>query len=310
MCKRVLLWIALLALPLTAARAESIRIAYIVPSYSEIVFWSDIEDSMRRAAEELDVDLIPLYTKHEVANLELGLNDALSIAIYSDADAIITSYTLADEGTDAVLAEALERSIPVVMIDCDGPEPLRTAYIGIDNMAAAREIGDLALDGMADSECALLVYSQTCPERKNLMERITGVRQAFAAENGRLQEFAIGQFAVQTVLDLRQLIQTEPSITAVIAINENSTLECAQALSGAGMDSVKLYGFDESKDTLALLDSGAIEALASQAHSEMGYQSVVAARALISGDASASGIRRIDFAILHSGGTAQEPESK
>ena len=110
-----------------------------------------------------------------------------------------------------MLVELLGRGIPVIAIDCDSPEKLRTAYIGIDNEAVGSEIGGIALEGMMDSDRALLVYSEQSPDRENLKGRIQGIRQVFAGEDGRLDEFVIRNFAVQTVLELWQRIDGDPS---------------------------------------------------------------------------------------------------
>lgn len=281
------------------AKTDTPVIACIIPFYSDIFFWSDIENSMTQKAEELGIELLMLYTKHPNPSLAVDLNEALSIAVYADADAIIASYTLAADGTDDMLMAAAEKEIPVIMIDCDCPEQLRAAYIGIDNEAAGCRIGQLALDAMEDGNSALLVYSTGSPNRENLLQRIDGIHQAFAQNDDQLQEYIVTNFSVQTVLEIRQLLEQDPSIRAVISINENSTLLCSQAISGSGRtDAVHLYGFDESEDTLALLDEGSIDALACQTHSEMGDLSVDIASQLINGNTDAAGIHLIDFEIL------------
>lgn len=280
------------------AYADRPQIACIIPYYPDIVFWSDIESSIYQAADELDAELLMLYTKHTESNLELSLDEALSISIYSDADAIITSYTLAGPQTDQWLAAARQKEIPVIMIDCDCPEELRSAYIGIDNESIGYDIGKMALDGLQNTDRALLVYSSSSLERNNLLLRIQGIRRAFSQSGERLREHVISTNNVQAVLEIREIMESDPSITTIIPISENSTLLCAQAVSSSvEANKVHLYGFDESEDTLELLESSVIEALACQINSEMGYKSVQTAKALIDGDHSAAGIHLIDCII-------------
>ncbi|HBA64099.1 MAG TPA: hypothetical protein DCZ20_09615 [Lachnospiraceae bacterium] len=294
----LLLCIIFSSQPASGTETDAPVIACIIPSYSDIVFWSDIENSMYQKAKELNVELLMLYTKHTNPSLAMDLNEALSIAIYSDVDAIITSYTLANPETDDMLAAALEKEIPVIMIDCDCPAQLRSAYIGIDNEAAGFKIGQLALDAMEGEHNALLVYSTESPNRENLLQRIEGIQHAFEHNDHRLQEYIISNYSVQTVREIRQLLTEDPSIEAVIAISENSTLLCSQAISGSKRtDTVHLYGFDESEDTLTLLEEGSIDALACQIHSEMGDLSVEIANQLVSGDENAAGIHLIDFVV-------------
>ena len=290
--------VALVLLMLPRATAETGKVAVIIPSYPEILFWSDIENAIRRKAEELNLELLPLYTRHSEANLALGLNDALEIALYADADAVIASYTLADERTDTILRAAREKGVPVIMIDCDCPEDLRTAYIGINNLDAGKEMGALALSAMGEGEKALLIYSASSPEHVNLRERIEGVHEAFRGKKDCLEDVRLANINIQAVLDVRRRLDADPSIQALIAINENSTLLCAQVLNAAGNSAgIKLYGFDESADTLALLNSGVIEALACQTHGIMGEKSVETARSIMAGDPDAAGIHLIKFEI-------------
>lgn len=280
------------------AYAADTNIACIIPCYPDIMFWSDINDSMHQAATDLGIDLMMLYTRHPEPNMELNLNEALSIAIYSNADAIITSYTLADIQTEHWLETAKEKGIPVILIDCDGPENLRTAYIGIDNESAGYEIGIRAQNELSKNEKSLLVYSSTSLEHENLHQRIQGVQEAFAQNPDWLLEYVIDDFGITDILAIRQLLKEYPEITSIIAINENSTLLCARVLDADSNHSdIRLYGFDESEQTLTLLNNGSIDTLVCQSHQEMGYQSVVTAQALTQDHTDVDDIHLIDFVI-------------
>ena len=294
----ILRWLSIVLLLLGTVSASAATVACIIPCYPDIMFWSDIESGMKEAAEALGMDLMMLYTRHTDSSLALSLDDALSIAIYSDVDGIITSYTLADDATDALLSMAHSSGIPVVMIDCDCPEGLRSAYVGIDNETIGQTMSERACSCLEAGECVLLVYTPPSTKQENLSKRLTGIRSVFEAHKGQLSEYPMDDFSVQSVLALRQRIDDDPSIVSVIAFNENSTLLCARALSGAarGQD-VRLYGFDESAATLKLLAEGAIEALACQPNRQMGAKSVETALELIEGGKNVESIQLIDCTI-------------
>lgn len=283
------------------AASDTPIIACIIPSYSTIKFWSDIENSIYEASQEQNVEMLMLYTKNTDSSLQISLDDALSIALYAEVDAIITSYTLANEGTDDLLASAMEKNIPVIMIDCDCPEQLRTAYIGIDNRSAGYQLAELALSNMSDGDSTLLLYASGSTSRENLQVRIEGIHNAFEDHNRTLTEVLINDYTVQSVMMIRQLLENDPSIKSILSISENSTLLCSQAItSSKRSDPICLYGFDESEDTRALLDEGRITALACQLHNKIGKSSIEVAVQLINGNTDAAGIHLIDFEIHQS----------
>lgn len=293
-----LLCLILLCAPAAAPAEEAPwRIACIIPMYQEIRFWQDIHSGIKQAAADYGVHLSLLYTRHNEPALSLSLDDALSIAILSDVDAIVTSYTLATEETDRLLESAREAGIFVIMLDCDAPKALRDIYVGIDNQAAGVEIGESVLSNLAPGESALLVYSKTSIGSKNLIERLEGIELAFADTPDVLATFVLeDSTTVRSVFSISTYLEENPSVSAIIAINENSTLVCAQAADRISPQRTILrYGFDESDETLSYLDSGNLSMLICQPNSKMGYTAIETAVALLEGESFSSDIVPIDY---------------
>ena len=69
------------------------RVTCILPSRSETDYWNNIETYMRTAAQEYDADLSFFYTDGDDSSLTIEKNTALEIAILSETDAIITTYS-------------------------------------------------------------------------------------------------------------------------------------------------------------------------------------------------------------------------
>ena len=303
---RRLMWILTLGTLLFAAvsRAESapVRVACITPHYLNSAFWQEINDNIRLAADDLGIQLSMLHTKHSEPGMQLTLNEALSIAILSDVDAIIASYTLAGEGTNALLETAREKGVAVVMFDCDAPVDLRDAYVGIDNEAAGYEIGQTALGAPEEGETALFVYSTANFQNINLYNRALGIERAFAVAPEKLERLPLDNgLTLQTALEISKYIEERPQIGAVIAISETPTLTCAQLLDRIDPDKrILRCGFDESAETLALVQSGSIDLLISQPHGEMAYHSVEVALSLIQGETASAEEYLIDYVTLKS----------
>ena len=182
--------------PASGMETDAPVIACIIPSYPDIVFWSDIENSMYQKAKELNAELLMLYTKHTNPSFAMDLNEALSIAIYSDVDAIITSYTLANPETDDMLAAALEKEIPVIMVTAKGAEfdKVKGLDAGADDYIT-KPFG--MMEFLARVKAVLRRSGQKQGEKELHCGSLTIlVERHEVQENGRLVELTLKEFEV------------------------------------------------------------------------------------------------------------------
>lgn len=276
------------------------RITCIIPSRSETVFWKEIDESIHTAAEEFQFELTMIYTENSDPSIAMDLNDAIETAILTDTEAIITSYTKADSNTDELLKQARAAGIYVIFLDCDGPEELRDLYVGIDNEAAGYALGMYVKEHLQEGEKALLYYSLSNQNSQNLSERTSGIKRAFASSPDSIETFEFSNYNDMTrIMELEDYLLQNDSITALIATTEHTTVTAAQLFSRLSLPSrIQLYGFDQSDETMELLETGQLQALVCQQHYEMGYQSVVLTNALLEGKVPDSDFYKIDFLIL------------
>lgn len=284
----------------SSASQPNHRITCIIPSRPDTVFWKEIDESIRTAADDLHFDLTMIYTENTERSIVMDLNDAIETALLSDTEAIITSYTKADAETDELLLEARNAGIYVVLIDCDAPAQLRDLYVGIDNEAAGYAVGTYVRDHLAEGEKALLCYTISNQDSQNLTERVDGITRAFQSCPDALEIFSFSDSNdLIRLMELEEYLMQDDSVTALIATRERITITLAQLLSRLHLtDQIPLYGFDQSDETMQLLEDERLRALVCQQHYEMGYQSVVLASDLIDGTTPVSDFYKIDFLIL------------
>lgn len=260
-----------------------VRIAAILPQRSDVSFWSDIEEGMKQAADQYNVELSVLYTKSTNPSLALEINPALEIAIMIRPDAILVSYADADERTDQLLLEAREANIKVVLVDNDSDERLRDYCVGIDNATAGQLIAQAVMSELDTGKKATLIDFDG--QRQNIRQRADGVRQCFQSAGEDLITIILpSETQLERMIELEKMLEQHPDIGAIITCEELSTLSAAHLLSGRGLsDTINLYGFDLTKDTQKLLEENIIRALLVQNPVSMGVESIKASLALING---------------------------
>lgn len=276
------------------------RITGIVPSRSETVYWQEINDSMFAAAEENQVDLSVLYTENNDSYIAMDLNDAVEIAILTEAEAVILPYSKADETTDELLLRARAAGIKVVLIDCDSGHKLRDAYIGIDNKAAGYALGSHVLENLGKNEKVLLTISAVSETKPNIKERVEGFRRAFEEATGRLQISVVhAETELAQIIERENYIKAIDDLGAVVAMSERETITGAQLLAQMGLgNKVGLYGFDQTEETMGLLEEGKLKALIGQKHQQMGSKSIETALQLIEGKEISSDLGSIDYELI------------
>ncbi len=280
---------------------ERHRITCIIPLRAETAFFSELDKSVRLTADEAETDITMIYTSNSDSSLVIDKNNALEIAMLADTEAIITTYAKVSEETDKLLLQARSKRIPIILIDSDGPAALRDVYVGIDNEAAGYALGKYVLEHLKSGQTAVLPTIDTTRQRPNLSKRIDGVMRAFVDAPDRLQILEMNDVDnLQHALEMEAYLQENSNVGAIVSIWERITLTSAQLLERLGRTGeIGLYGFDQSEETMALLQKGGLQALVCQQHEEMGAQSVLTALEAIDGNSPVSGIHTIDYLILY-----------
>ncbi len=247
-------------------------------------------DKVNRGAQQAAADLKKLtgadvqvqYSAPQKADV-VEQNQILESAIATHPDGIAVDL-LDAKANRAVLQEALDQKIPVVVFDSVPPEGMRLTSIGSDfcaqaNMAAERLVQMLGGQG----EVAIMMGVPTAPNHairaechKKVFEKYPGIKLVATGVDNDNIEAAQKQAAA--------IIQAHPDLKGWVASDAAGPVGIGQAIKEAGKGGqVKMVGLDNLAEMLGLIKDGTADSSASSRPEMQGYWSVVAAWQQVNG---------------------------
>lgn len=199
--------------------------------------WRAAETTLtRQQAEERGYDLRFSDAQQRQENQIAALRSFIA----QDVDAILLAPVVAT-GWDAVLEEAAEAEIPVVLLDrlVDSDPSLYLTAVGSDLVHEGAVAGQWLVDTVAGAECRVVELQGTTGSSPAI-DRKTGFEQAIAAHgNVTIVRSQTGDFTRsggKTVME--SFLQAEgggANICAVYAHNDDMALGAIQAIREAGL---------------------------------------------------------------------------
>ncbi len=259
---------------------EKTRLAFITNNSSD--FWTIARAGVEKAEAELgdvEVDFI-LPPEGTAATQQRLVDDLLARGV----DGVAISPVNAANQT-AMLNSIAEQAL-LVTHDSDAPESDRTFYVGTDNVAAGREVGELLKKALPEGGTVMLFVGMA--DASNARERERGIREAIEGTNitiidTRTDDTDRGRArsnAADTLVNY-------PDIGALVGLWSYNTPAILSAVRDGGKaGQVKIIGFDEEAGTLEGVRSGDIMATVVQQPYEFGYQAIKRMKAYIDGDKS------------------------
>jgi ribose transport system substrate-binding protein len=270
----------------TVASTKKLRIGFI-PKGSLHEFWKAMQAGAEDAAAKNNVELLwkaPVKEDdraEQIKVLENFTNEKLDGIVLAplDKDALVPPAK-----------EAVAAGIPLLIVDSaiTGMEPV--SFIATDNFGAGKtSAAEMAKALGGKGKVIVLRYQEGSA---STMEREAGFLEG--AKAAGLEVVSSEQYggatresAQATAENLIQRFKTgeKLSVDGIFTPNESTTFGMMRALDGAGLlGSVKLVGFDSSKDLLDAVRSGKITGLLLQDPFKMGSLSVTKMVAHIKGE--------------------------
>ncbi len=166
------------------------------------------------------------------------------------------------------------------------------AQVVTDNVTGAVEAGKYAaklLEGVTDPKVVIL-RGLTGIDAD--LERADGFKEGIkgtALENAIVAEQAADFERQKGNTVMENIIQANPKIDLVYALNDEMALGAMQALKGANLTDVKIIGYDGSEDCVAEIKKGTITATVAQMFGTLGSSAVEYAVNAAEGTGSANG---------------------
>ncbi|SFS61772.1 substrate-binding domain-containing protein [Paenibacillus sp. BC26] len=197
----------------------------------------------------------------------------VDIAIASKVDGIII------EGVDRpdfvqIINKATFRGIPVVMINSDAPGSLRKTYVGSDHYQEGIVMGKHIAQALNGQGIIGVVTNMESSDTDKLRQR--GLREVLAQYKGiQLVYASKDNEHVQANAQTNDILNHYPKVNAFIGLPTESGKSIVQAGdSRSRTHGYDVFMFDNSPQTVKLIQDGLIESGLSQHYEEMGQMSV------------------------------------
>lgn len=245
-------------------------------------YWTIVQRGTEAAVKELQgvsVDFRLPQDPYAAKQREIVEN-----VLTTGVDGIAISPADPKNQTD-MLNDAASKTL-VFTQDSDAPDSKRTCYIGTDNVAAGRQLGEELKKALPNG--GKIVVFVGALDAQNAKERIGGLEEAIKGTKIVVADkLADGADHAKAKSNVENILTRMPDVAALVGIWSYNGPAILSAVEGAGKTGkVKILCFDEEKDTLRGVKSGAITATIVQQPWEFGYQAVKNMAAYIRGDKS------------------------
>ncbi len=223
---------------LSGAKSKRWRLM-VIPKGTTHEFWQTIHAGAKEAAEERDAEILWLGPQKEddrQQQIDL-LKNAVAIGIEGKIDGIVLA-PLDARALVGPVEEAMDREIPVVIIDSALASDRPVSFVATDNynggVIAARRLGEL-LQGQG--RAILLRYAQGSASTD---DRERGFLETMRAEFPEIQFVSDNQYAGATAAKAQEVSRSlvtryRGSVDGIFAPNESSSFGMLRALEDAGM---------------------------------------------------------------------------
>ncbi|MFC2168352.1 substrate-binding domain-containing protein [Acidobacteriota bacterium] len=246
----------------------------VIPKGTTHGFWKAIHAGAIKAAKELDVKIYwngPQKEDDRAQQITV-VEDFINLGV----DGIVLA-PLDDRALTRPVRDAVERNIPVVIIDSALQGEEHISYVATDNykggVLAAERMGEILNE---NGDLILIRYqvgsASTTNREKGFVDTI---KNNFPRINFLVEDQYAGA-TTETAYQLAEnLLNRFPDVQGIFCPNESSTFGALRALQESGRaGQIKFVGFDSSPKLVQGLESGHIHGLILQDPVKIGYMGV------------------------------------
>jgi ribose transport system substrate-binding protein len=283
--------------PADASKAgKPLKLAFITNNSSD--YWTIAHKGVDKAVAELpnvhvDFEMPPSGTAAEQKQI---VEDELVKGV----DGIAISPK--DPKNQTELINTWASKTLVITQDSDAAQSKRTAYIGTDNVAAGRQVGEELKKALPDGGKIIAFVGDA--DAQNAHDRIDGVKDAIKGTKIELVDVRTdGTDHLKAKSNAADVLVARPDVVGLVGIWSYNGPAIASAVKEAGKTGkVKIVCFDEEDGTLAGVKDGTIAATVVQQPFQFGYLAIKKMNDYLNGDKSAfpaNGLNIIDTKVLH-----------
>lgn len=154
-----------------------------------------------------------------------------------------------------------------------------------ENTEVGRKIGEALAEKMEYK--GKVIFIEGVAGAQNSMDRITGATEVLAEyPDMEIVTSQPGDFNRAKAMEVMQnLLQSNPDVDGVFAMNDEMALGCIEAIEAAGKaGDIIVAGCDANVDALTAIKEGKLQLTCDIVPFDQGYQSVVAASKILGGE--------------------------
>ncbi len=255
---------------------EKLTIGFVVKGSDE--HWIQVEKGARQAAEDFDVNLDfngpakeTLVEEHTsmIENNITNNVDALCVAPVQPAAQV------------KVLQKAVEKGIPVLLIDTDADLEGKTSFLGTGNYAAAELAGEHIASKFDGGKVVII---RGALGDKTHDDRTAGAKDVLEANGFEVLDVQPADSDGEKAANVMEnMMQTFSEIDAVFVTADQMALGALKAVEQSGKD-IMVVGFDGSPGAQTKIKEGSMEGSVAQSPYQMGYLGVENAIKAVNGE--------------------------
>lgn len=248
-------------------------------------FWDIAAAGARDAGRDNDVEVEVRFPSEATVTVQKQVTEDL---LNAGIDALAISPLDAENQID--MLNQWGQDIPLITHDSDAPKSERLFFIGVDNYAAGRTIGQMIREALPEGGEVIVCIGRL--QQDNARKRRQGVIDELldrSDDETRFddpeQEVSGNGFRILTTLTdggsesvalqkAEDAINAYPDLDCFVGLFVYNPVACLTAVKKSGRDDILIAGFDEADDTLQGIRDGTIIGTVSQNPYQYGYQSV------------------------------------
>jgi len=237
-------------------------------------FWNKVSSG---ATKQSEIERISLEVWGSYGNNEEDFLKNIEIAIHSKVDGIIVQGLDTDEFKNLTKIKASFYGIPIITIANDVPikDSLRRTYVGSNQYLAGKLIAEQLIQDMGQTGKVVLMIDSKQEFFQN--ERLRGIEEVLLKYKDINIVYAktVDTTKENVVIATQDILNREPDADAYIAVNANVVGTLVSVIGKRyQIEPYYLYSFDDSPDSLTLLQEGKMDAMVEQSPEKMGELSV------------------------------------
>ena len=182
------------------------------------------------------------------------------------------------------LQAAIDAGVQVVMVDTDNESiDGKVTFIGTDNYAAAYDGATAFAETLEEGSNVVILRGKLGDV--NHESRTSGLQDALEEAGMNVLEVQDANCETDKAANImEQFISKYDDIDAVMVTSDSMAVGAAQAIKGAGVEGVKVCGFDGFQSAIQLVETGEISMIIGQKPYSIGYMGTVCGLGAMAGN--------------------------